>query len=115
MQGQFLELARRICYSCRRRNYYGRRAARDARYSGNVQGVGFRFAVTHIARDHPGASGYVRNLSPERARGNRGGGPRATVCALLEAVRAEMSGCIGDIETQTSPATGELAGFGVRR
>ena len=85
-----------------------------AHYSGNVQGVGFRFTVMHIAKDHPGVSGYVRNLSDGRVE-IVAEGPRASVCALLEAVRAEMSGYIGDIETQTSPATGEFDGFGARR
>jgi acylphosphatase len=91
----------------------GDRAIRvTATYSGNVQGVGFRYTARSVAKGHA-VSGYVRNLfdgSVELVAE----GPADEVERFLEAVGQEMGGYIRKTLRAESPATGEFEGFSVR-
>ncbi|MBN1586281.1 MAG: acylphosphatase [Candidatus Omnitrophica bacterium] len=60
------------------------------RYSGRVQGVGFRYTVQAMAAEQ-GLSGWVRNL-PDGGVEMRAQGPRERVSALLKAIRSGMLG-----------------------
>src|SRR5258708_33075969 len=55
------------------------------RYSGNVQGVGFRATAVMIARDHP-VVGWVKNLADGRVELLAEGSPDA-VEKFLKAIR----------------------------
>lgn len=82
-------------------------------YTGNVQGVGFRWRVVDSA--HPLAvTGLVRNLPDGRVE-LVAEGDRAEVDQLLAAVRARMKGLIEDEEAAWSAATGEFREFAARR
>jgi acylphosphatase len=81
-------------------------------YSGNVQGVGFRYRTVQVARRFP-VTGFVRNLS--------GGqvelvveGQSSELDRFLAFVQSEMNGYITNVQVETSPATGEFPNFEVR-
>jgi acylphosphatase len=81
-------------------------------YSGHVQGVGFRYTANSIARGHD-VTGYVRNLPDGRVESVAEGDPRATD-AFLGEVSERLGDHIRDERRDTSPATGEFAGFEIR-
>ncbi|MEC9005006.1 MAG: acylphosphatase [Planctomycetota bacterium] len=81
-------------------------------YEGRVQGVGFRYTVSTIAKSFP-VRGYVRNL------------PDGRVEVVVEGDRSDVEGFLGEIraaraagikqETQCEMlGTGEFTGFTVR-
>jgi acylphosphatase len=82
------------------------------RYSGNVQGVGFRYTANSIARAHH-VTGYVRNLPDGRVELVAEGEPQATD-SFLNAVRERLGDHIRDEHCDTNPATGEYAAFEIR-
>jgi acylphosphatase len=82
-----------------------------AYYSGDVQGVGFRYSATRVARGY-NVSGYVENLSDGRVR-LVVEGQRAQVEGFLTEVRSEMAAYVVDVELTYGPATGEFTGFRV--
>lgn len=81
-------------------------------YTGNVQGVGFRFAAERIANKQD-ITGFARNLP---------GGDVEVVCegsgagidSFLEDIREHMAGYIRDYKMHWEPATGEFSSFGIR-
>ena len=90
-------------------------SSRDPRwcvlYEGRVQGVGFRYTVSTIAKAFP-VRGYVRNL------------PDGRVEVIVEGSRSEVEGFLGEIraaravgikrETQCeAPGTEEFTDFSV--
>ena len=81
-------------------------------YTGHVQGVGFRYTASSIARGHD-VTGCVRNLPDGRveliAEGERG-----ATNAFLEQVRERLSNHIRDERTDIGPATGEFTTFEIR-
>ena len=85
---------------------------RTYRFTGRVQGVGFRYTARHIAAGRA-VTGYVRNLSD-------GGvelvmeGSDAEMDAVAEALAAEMGRNISRTTCHNSAATGEFQGFAVR-
>ncbi len=81
-------------------------------FSGTVQGVGFRYTVRNLARNHT-VEGYVRNLPDGRVELIAEGEP-AEIDAFIAAIEQEMSGYIRDRQRRTSPATGEFGGFSIR-
>lgn len=81
-------------------------------YSGRVQGVGFRYATSSIARGHE-VSGFVRNLPDGRVE-LVAEGERRELDAFLREVRDCFFGYIRDERCDVQPATGEFAGFGIR-
>jgi acylphosphatase len=68
-------------------------------YSGNVQGVGFRYAVASLAKPYP-VEGWVRNLPDGRVEMAVQGQPQV-IRELLAKIEAEAPGRI------TSQVTGE--------
>jgi acylphosphatase len=85
---------------------------REAIYSGNVQGVGFRYTVRQISQKYR-VTGFVKNLSDGRVQLVAEGEP-AEIGRFLGAVDAAMSENIREIATTTSPASGEFDHFGIR-
>lgn len=81
-------------------------------YSGQVQGVGFRYTAHSIARSHA-VIGYVRNLPDGRVElvveGNR-----HETNAFLEAIRDRLANHIRDERHDIGPATGEFTTFEIR-
>ncbi len=81
-------------------------------FSGNVQGVGFRYTAQGIAERHP-VTGYVRNLPDGRVELVAEGG-RSDVCAFVDAVEQSMGRHIRDSQKVESPGTGEFNRFSIR-
>jgi acylphosphatase len=85
---------------------------RTTHYSGDVQGVGFRYTACHVAQRYD-VAGYVRNLPDGRVEcvveGEAG-----EIGAFLGELAQRMRGYIRDQTQQVSTFTGTYAGFGVR-
>jgi len=81
-------------------------------YSGNVQGVGFRFTAIDAAQKH-GITGWVRNTADGKveltAEGNE---PRLQ--SFLSDIKKDMSFYIRKEQASWEPATGEFANFQVK-
>ena len=80
-------------------------------YVGNVQGVGFRYATCHIARDYA-VTGFVRN----RADGSVelvAEGIEQYVKGFLADVRQRMGRFIGDAEVRWSEAEKDFTTFDI--
>jgi len=75
-------------------------------YSGRVQGVGFRYTTTSIARRFD-VAGYVQNLPDGKVR-LIAEGVRGQVLRLLDAVRNQMAGNITHELVNDAQATGEF-------
>ena len=81
-------------------------------YSGNVQGVGFRFTARDVAC-RTGVSGFARNL---------GSGDVEVVCEgtpdqvqrFIRDLGESMREYIADSKIDTSPAAGEFTSFEIR-
>jgi len=73
-------------------------------YSGQVQGVGFRWTTARIGRRFS-VTGHVKNL-PDRTVEIEAQGARAELEAFVAAVALEMKGNIAkaDVEWSTGPA-----------
>jgi acylphosphatase len=82
-------------------------------YSGQVQGVGFRYTSRRLAQDHA-VAGYVRNLPDGRVE-LVAEGEDAEVGALLEAIRHQLQDHIRDVRVVTEPPDDPpLSGFAIR-
>ena len=85
----------------------------EVHYSGQVQGVGFRWNACRIAGGFR-VTGFVRNLPDGRvhlvAEGERGELER-----FLAAIADSMQGNIRHAETVVNPATGEYQSFETTR
>jgi acylphosphatase len=81
-------------------------------FSGNVQGVGFRYTAQHLARSHP-VSGFVRNLPDGRVE-MVAEGEAKDLDALADALKRQMEGFIRRTDVSEGKATGEFTGFGIR-
>ena len=86
---------------------------RTTHFSGRVQGVGFRYTATHVARGYR-VSGYVRNLPDGRVE-VVAEGQAEEISRFLAEIGREMEGKIRKQTDDDSPATGEFSDFGVRR
>lgn len=80
-------------------------------FGGNVQGVGFRYTAMNIAQEYD-VVGFVRNTSDGRVELVAEGPPKE-VDSLLDEIKHRMWDFIGDVEVNTSPATGEFKRFGI--
>ena len=85
---------------------------RTVRFTGMVQGVGFRFTACRLAASFE-VIGAVRNC--------RDGsvecvveGERTEIDAFLAQLEDRMSGYIHQQSQQTAPCSGQFSGFGVR-
>jgi acylphosphatase len=85
---------------------------REVRYSGHVQGVGFRFTTQQIAR-HFAVDGYVRNLSDGRVQLVTEG-ESEELDRFLQAVHERMGDHIDDVSADTQAPSGEFKGFSIR-
>lgn len=81
-------------------------------YSGQVQGVGFRYTACRVAADHA-VSGWVRNLPSGQVEVLAEGSP-AELDDFQQSLAERMAGCIHSVEASQSPATGEFSQFEVR-
>jgi acylphosphatase len=95
---------RRVCVSnMQRRTYY---------FSGNVQGVGFRYTARHAAAGHR-VTGFVRNLHDGRVELVMEGSPEE-MDAVLEGIRADLGHNIQRTTCDVGPASGQFQGFTIR-
>lgn len=85
---------------------------RQVLYSGNVQGVGFRFTTHRIAQDFE-ITGFVRNL-PDRRVELVAEGSVLQLENFLAAITVQMADQIHDTKTDTQPATNEYDSFDIR-
>ena len=85
---------------------------RTSHFSGNVQGVGFRYTTQGVARGF-NVVGYVRNLPDGRVE-MVAEGDEDEINRLLEAIAGKMEGFIKKRSDFDSPATGEYRDFSIR-
>ncbi len=85
---------------------------RTCHFSGNVQGVGFRYTVHNLAMKYD-VKGYVRNTADGRVELVMEG-PDDEMDALLEEIRRKMNGYIDDVAVDRSPASGEYQHFAIK-
>ena len=78
-------------------------------FSGNVQGVGFRYRALTVAQKFP-VTGWVRNRSDGRVE-MMAEGSEESLEQFLAALAHEMSEHIDKVERVWQPATGEWARF----
>ncbi len=81
-------------------------------YSGQVHGVGFRFATERIA-SRSGITGFVKNL-PDGTVEIVGEGGRDQLEIFLRELKNEMRGYISDSRVDWEPVTGEFPAFEIR-
>ena len=86
---------------------------RTAYFSGNVQGVGFRYTAQRIAGGFA-VAGYVRNLSDGRVE-LVAEGDASELDSFIAAVRGEMRSYIAHQTEADGVAEGSFNGFEVRR
>lgn len=84
---------------------------KHVRYSGQVQGVGFRYTTQRLAEGFP-VAGYVRNL-PDGAVEVVVEGDAEQVDAFLTALGRQMTGYIAQC-TQQEQTPGGYKGFRIR-
>jgi acylphosphatase len=84
---------------------------KHVRYSGRVQGVGFRYTAQRVAQGFP-VGGYVRNL-PDGAVELVAEGPDEQVQAFLAAVARQMAGYVEQTDVRDETPRGH-AGFRIR-
>ena len=82
-------------------------------FSGRVQGVGFRFRTSEIARGYA-VTGFVRNLRDGRVEMMAEGTPQE-VTLMLTSVREALRANIASDTVQTSEATGQFESFEIIR
>ncbi len=80
-------------------------------FSGQVQGVGFRYTARWVARQFD-VVGSVRNLPDGRVHLVAEGEPDE-LDRFVEAIRAKMQGLIRDVQSTDAPATGRFTHFDV--
>lgn len=80
-------------------------------YSGQVQGVGFRYTACRVAGGYD-VVGLVKNLYDGRVQLVVEGEPDE-VDRFIEAVRERMRGHIRDVQIVEAPATGRFTRFDV--
>ena len=85
---------------------------REVYFSGQVQGVGFRYTVMRLAANRE-VTGFVRNLPDGRVQ-MIAEGASGEIDRLLDGIRDAMGGYVQDEETTEASATGEFLTFGVR-
>jgi len=82
-------------------------------FSGQVQGVGFRWTTERIASRLP-LRGFVRNLPDGRVEVVVGGAA-ASIQQLIDKLQERFGSGITGTQRQTSESAGEFTGFVIRR
>ena len=82
------------------------------RFSGRVQGVGFRYTTKRAAGGFD-VTGYVRNMDDGTVE-LVAEGTREVLTAFREKVEGQMGGNIRERQIDVTPATGEYSDFKVR-
>lgn len=82
---------------------------REVYYSGRVQGVGFRYTATTVARQYA-VTGFVKNLEDGRVQLVAEGEPQE-ITNFLAALAERMGGNIRRADEHRSPATGQWTSF----
>jgi len=86
--------------------------SRQVFYSGNVQGVGFRYTALRIARGLK-VTGFVRNLADGRVELVAEGEP-AELDRLLQQISFAMAGNIESVEARSESGSGRFGSFDIR-
>lgn len=84
---------------------------RIVRFTGRVQGVGFRFTAIRAAGGYD-VTGYVRNC-PDGSVECVAEGEGDQINAFLAELSQRMGGYISDMTQETAPATGRFSSFTV--
>lgn len=84
----------------------------DCRFRGRVQGVGFRYTASQIARDFA-VAGWVRN-EPDGSVSLVAEGEPGEIERFLDSIRERMEGLVESCDRQDGSPIGER-GFEVRR
>lgn len=84
-----------------------------AHFSGQVQGVGFRYTTLSAARSFS-VTGYVRNLPDGRVE-MVAEGDADQINGLLDTVKSEMADFIRKVDLSESLARGEYSAFSIAR
>ncbi|MFA5275844.1 MAG: acylphosphatase [Candidatus Omnitrophota bacterium] len=80
-------------------------------YSGNVQGVGFRFTILAIAANL-GVCGWVKNLGDGRVE-LVAESEEKMLAPFLERVQKDFGSYIDKVDVEWLPPTGEFKKFGI--
>lgn len=81
-------------------------------FSGHVQGVGFRYTTSNLARPFA-VTGYVQNLPDGRVKLVAEGQP-AELDQLESAINDSLGQNIRETKRDTLPATGQYTAFDIR-
>ena len=81
-------------------------------FSGNVQGVGFRYTAERMARRRP-VTGYVRNL-PRGQVELVAEGEKQMLSEFVEEVRSAFHSYVREAQIRWEEATGEYERFGIK-
>ncbi len=81
-------------------------------FSGQVQGVGFRYTTSRVAARHP-VTGYVKNLPDGRVE-MVAEGAQKDLQGLVQDVEEAMAGHIRETQRDESPGTGQFHDFSIR-
>ncbi|MDA1280856.1 MAG: acylphosphatase [Chloroflexi bacterium] len=84
---------------------------KEVRFSGRVQGVGFRYSTRSIAANYE-VTGYVKNLLDGRVE-LIAEGAAEQVDSFLQDINDRMGRCIHNVQTTTLQATGQFADFDI--
>jgi acylphosphatase len=85
---------------------------RTVLFSGQVQGVGFRYTARNVALQYD-VRGYVRNLPDGRVELAVEGDARE-IDSFVQALKEKMGSFIRRADVNDSPATGEFNDFSIR-
>lgn len=88
-------------------------AAKQAFYSGKVQGVGFRYTVKRIASGFE-VTGWVKNLPDGRVELQAMSHDTEELEAFLDDImQSSLGGNIKEVETKTIPPLANIRGFSI--
>lgn len=87
-------------------------ARQEIRFSGQVQGVGFRFTARALARDYR-VTGYVKNL-PNGQVEMVVEGPKQEIARFRTVLERHMLAYIDQSDVRDATPTGEFSDFGIR-
>ena len=80
------------------------------RFTGTVQGVGFRYTAQRLASHFPGITGTVRNV-PDGSVELIAEGSDTDLAAFADGIEHRMAGYVRQADRCYSPARGDFVGF----